>query len=204
MGGNLTDFSLELLHYLTYLSLISLIFLAIIGKDVFALVFGSSWELAGTYAQILSFTFFMTFISRPFGAFFSIFEKQEVRLYFDTILVISSCASFLIGGLAGSILLSVSLYSLSRVIISLTLMFWLLNFIGAPYIKVFKVLTGSVIVALPFLAMLTFAKFVLHCTPVVLVIFSVILMFLYYIILIYRDKKIKNILGLTNLQNKIV
>ena len=192
-GGDLTELSLELLHHLICLTIIPLIFLAIIGKEVFALVFGSSWELAGTYTQILSFMFFMSFISRPFGAFFSVFEKQEVRLYFDTVLLVSRGASFFIGGLMNSTLLAITFYSISSVIIFLILIFWLLNFVGAANIRIFVVLGHSFILAFPFLAMLAGAKFVLHCSPVVLIILSIILMLLYYIILVYRDERIRSL-----------
>lgn len=193
-GGKLTDLSLELLHHLICLSIIPLIFLAIIGKEVFSLVFGSSWELAGTYTQILSFVFFMSFISRPFGAFFNVFEKQEVRLYFDTVLLVSGGASFFIGGLMNSALLAIALYSISSVIVFLILIFWSLKFVGVSNIKIFVVLGHSFILAFPFLAMLAFTKFVLHCSPVVLVIFSIILMLLYYLLLVYRDERMKSII----------
>lgn len=193
-GGDLTELSLELLHHLICLTIIPLIFLAIIGKEVFAFVFGSSWELAGTYTQILSFMFFMSFISRPFGAFFNVFEKQEVRLYFDTVLLVSRGASFFIGGLMNSTLFAIILYSISGVIVFLILIFWSLKLVGVANNKIFVVLGRSFILPLPFLAMLVLTKFVLYCSPVVLVIFSIILMLLYYLLLIYRDERMRSII----------
>ena len=190
--GNLTGVSLELLNRLVCMTIIPLGFLALIGKEVFALVFGSAWELAGTYTQILSFVFFMSFISRPFNAFFNVFEKQEVRLYFDAGLVISRCISFLVGGLMSNALLAMTLYSIASVIVFLILIFWLLNFVDVASIRIFAAFGRSVILALPFLVVLALTKFALHCSPVILILFSVILMLLYYLLLVYRDERIRS------------
>lgn len=70
-------------HYIIKASLIVLpIFLIIyfFAIDIFAIVFGESWQLAGQIASVLSPWLFLNFLSTPFSNVFIILHKQEIVL----------------------------------------------------------------------------------------------------------------------------
>ena len=54
-----------------------------LGKPSFSLVFGTSWEQAGAYAEVLAIGFFFMFLHRPLSVLFDVFEAQTARLWFD-------------------------------------------------------------------------------------------------------------------------
>jgi len=59
-------------------------------EDIFELVFGSEWRIAGTYAQILIPLYFANFISSPLAIITSVFQKQKVSLLINSILISTS------------------------------------------------------------------------------------------------------------------
>ncbi len=69
--------------YIIKASLIALpIFLIIyfFAVDIFVIVFGESWQLAGQIASVLSPWLFLNFLSTPFSNVFIILNKQEIVL----------------------------------------------------------------------------------------------------------------------------
>jgi len=59
-------------------------------EDLFAFVFGEEWRIAGSYAQIMTLYFFVSFISAPLAITMSVFEKQKQALFVNIILITSS------------------------------------------------------------------------------------------------------------------
>ena len=58
-------------------------------EDLFALVFGESWRVAGTYSQILIPVFFVRLIATPVSMINTVFERQIYGLYISVILLVS-------------------------------------------------------------------------------------------------------------------
>jgi O-antigen/teichoic acid export membrane protein len=59
-------------------------------EDLFTVVFGEKWKIAGTYAKILIPFFFMNFVSSPLAIIMTVFEKQKETLLINFLLLISS------------------------------------------------------------------------------------------------------------------
>ena len=57
-------------------------------EDLFALVFGEEWRIAGTYAKILIPMFFIRFISSPTSGIYDIFNKMKIELIWKIILML--------------------------------------------------------------------------------------------------------------------
>jgi len=57
-------------------------------EDVFAIVFGEEWRIAGVYAQILIPLFFIKFISVAVSTTFSIFNRLKFELFLKILLLI--------------------------------------------------------------------------------------------------------------------
>ena len=65
-------------------------FLFFFTEDLFAIIFGENWRMAGKYAKILLPLFFIRFVSSSLSSTNVIFEKQKIGLYINLILLISS------------------------------------------------------------------------------------------------------------------
>lgn len=79
--------SLQLLKKLLVIGFFPFITLVFFGPVLFSFVFGSSWVMAGRYAQILSMLVYARLIFMPFSRIFSIFEKQKIALFLDILRV---------------------------------------------------------------------------------------------------------------------
>jgi len=91
--------------------------LAIVGRDVFVVVFGKGWSEAGVYAQILSLWIFFVFTSSPMSTLVRVLERQQMALYLNCVLVVSRGVSLIIGGYIGNARLGLGLFSVSGVIV---------------------------------------------------------------------------------------
>ncbi len=68
-------------------------------EDVFALIFGEEWRIAGMYAQIIVPLFFIRFISSTVSIINVVFEQQKIGLYIHILLFIGSLGSFYISNI---------------------------------------------------------------------------------------------------------
>ena len=65
-------------------------------EDLFALVFGEEWRVAGIYTKILIPMFCVSFISAPLSITMTVFEKQINSLMVNMILIVSSMGVILL------------------------------------------------------------------------------------------------------------
>jgi O-antigen/teichoic acid export membrane protein len=71
--------------------------LAVLGRQLFIIIFGSNWETAGLYVQIMAPWFFVWFISSPANVVYEVCQKQDIRLYLNIALTVLRLAG-LMGG----------------------------------------------------------------------------------------------------------
>ncbi len=57
--------------------------LGLYGNVMVSYIFGDSWYEAGQYVRILSPWFFVLFVLGPINSIYEVYEKQDVRLYFN-------------------------------------------------------------------------------------------------------------------------
>ena len=114
---------------LLFLSLVPFIVLYIYAIDIFVIVFGESWYIAGEYVQILLPMFFIKFISSPLSFMLYIVEKQVINIYMQLLFMLAIIVSFTLFDDTNNVLYSVSF------LFSLIYIFYL--YISAKYAKVF-------------------------------------------------------------------
>ena len=71
----------------------------IFGDKIFSIIFGHEWEIAGEFAQIMSFWLFLVFLISPLSQLYNILEKQKTFLFLNIISFILRVISLFIGGL---------------------------------------------------------------------------------------------------------
>jgi len=69
----------------------------IIAPKLFALVFGTNWEIAGEYARILTLMLFLQFIVNPLSNMFIIAERQKLNLLMQIYLLTVNTLSLSLG-----------------------------------------------------------------------------------------------------------
>ena len=93
------------------LSIIPCIVAFLFADELFAIVFGQKWRVAGEYASILSLLYFIRFVVSPLTYTVNIIERQDVTLVWSVAVLAVSVTSFAFGGVAGSV--KVGLWSFS-------------------------------------------------------------------------------------------
>ena len=96
---------------LLMMSLLPFGLFALIAPDLFEIVFGKNWRIAGEYAQILTPMFLLRFISNPLSNMFLIAEKQKLELLLQTILLLATVLCFVMGLIFEDIILTICLIS---------------------------------------------------------------------------------------------
>jgi lipopolysaccharide exporter len=117
INNQLPDIVESTFRRLVSFSIFPLLVLMIIGRDLFALVFGAEWGEAGLYTQYLSIWMFFWFISAPMGQLFRVLEKQELHLRINILIFVTRLVSLMIGGYLGNPRLALILFSASGVLV---------------------------------------------------------------------------------------
>jgi O-antigen/teichoic acid export membrane protein len=81
--------SLQLYRYILGLSLVFLFIVLVFGEWGYAFVFGSSWQSAGSLAEVLVLYFFFRMISSPLSALFYVLKAEKQNFYFHLSLTIA-------------------------------------------------------------------------------------------------------------------
>ncbi|MFA7090237.1 MAG: oligosaccharide flippase family protein [Arcobacteraceae bacterium] len=102
--------------------------------ELFAIVFGKDWEIAGKYAQILIPLFFFKFISSSLSVVLIVFEKQKIELLINVILIFISVLAIFISYSIENFLYILS-YSLSICYIVFLIYYYNLALKGGKSVK---------------------------------------------------------------------
>ena len=115
---NLYHYSLKVIKKLfVYTAPFGLI-LIVFGRNIFSVVFGSQWELAGIYSQILAPWAIVWFISSPISAIYAILQKQNISLITSSLNLISRIFSLYLGKYFNNDIIGILLFSSSGIIIN--------------------------------------------------------------------------------------
>lgn len=88
-----------LVRFSVYMMFPPMLLLSVVGPQLFQWVFGQAWLDAGRFAQILAMSFLVTFLYRVLGVFFDMYERQNMRLVFDTVQFAARVGAMMVGGL---------------------------------------------------------------------------------------------------------
>lgn len=82
---------------LLLLGFVPFIILSVWGKLIFVVIFGSNWEMAGAFVQIMSPWFLFILLSAPANVVFEVFQKQDIKLVLNICRTIFRVASLCVG-----------------------------------------------------------------------------------------------------------
>jgi len=180
--GHLTE---AVFRRLVLISLFPMLTLAIVGRDLYIVAFGSRWAEAGHYTQILSVWALFWFISSPLQDLTSALEKQRFAAVWNLGLLITRVLSIVVGGLLGNVYLALTLFSVTGILMYGFLFTAQLSWVGVPWRRTLRILLSCCFMALPLLGVVAAAKILVSDPWAVLA--AAALMFLLYAVQVVRQ-----------------
>ncbi|WP_155302399.1 oligosaccharide flippase family protein [Desulfosarcina widdelii] len=194
LTGDLALLVEDVLTRLISIGIFPFALLAIIGEDVFKIIFGTIWSEAGLYMQILSFWIFFQFITSPISTLFSVFEKQNYGMYFNGILFGTRAASLIVGGIIGNVRLTLTLVSVTGSLCYIYICMWLLSKAGVSYINLIYRIAKNGMYIVPILMVIIIAKWSFEINGLELICLSIFCASLYYFVIILTDRELKRVI----------
>jgi lipopolysaccharide exporter len=112
-SGNLHAYTILIAKKLFEFTLPFAIIIIFFGKNLFLFFFGSKWEIAGFYAQILAPWTIIWFVSSPISSIYIILQKQNILLLITIFNLLTRFLSLYIGSLYNNSVLGLILFSIT-------------------------------------------------------------------------------------------
>jgi len=97
--GSCRALYIKTVKQLIYISLGPFLIILFLAPHIFTLVFGSQWQEAGVYAQILAPIFFIRFIFSPLSSIFMVTESQVLDFFWQMIFFVSTSLGLIFGAM---------------------------------------------------------------------------------------------------------
>ncbi len=149
VDGTLSSLVENTLRRLVMIGLFPMLMLTIVGRDLFAVVFGPNWAEAGVYTQILSVWAFIWFVSSPMSTLFSVLEKQEVDVMWNLVNFAGRLLALGVGGALHNPRIAIALFACSGVVSYGCMNLMIAAQAGVPIRRIARILGGNLLVFLP-------------------------------------------------------
>lgn len=191
--GTLASLVENVFRMLVVIGMFPILILTIVGSDVFTVIFGKAWAEAGIYAQILSLWAFVWFISSPLTAIYVVVKKYHFGFHYNFFNLVTRLLSLTIGGLLGNARTALILFSLSGIAVYGYLCLKMMSYAGVKTSKVMKIVISNFILFVPAGTVIITLK-ILEIDKILLVIFSGMIVCLYYVYILKKDAQMKKII----------
>lgn len=85
-SGDLSKLTLEMFQRLLVIGFVPFLLIALVAPDLFSIIFGASWSIAGEYVRWLSLWLLFVFISLPLSNIYTVLERQRESLIVNFIM----------------------------------------------------------------------------------------------------------------------
>lgn len=181
-------------HSLVAIGIFPILTVAIVGPELFAVIFGDVWFEAGLYAQILSIWAFVWFISSPLSTIRAVLEKQAFGIKINILIFVTRIISLVLGGVTGSPLVALSLFSFSGFLVYGYYNVMLLLFSGVQLKNARKHLFSSLRLFCPFGIILIGLKIV-NAGSLSIITATCISGMIYYLYLMHTDSLFRTLIS---------
>jgi len=190
--GTLPSLVENVFRMLVIVGMFPILVLTIVGSDVFTVIFGKAWAEAGVYTQILSLWAFIWFISSPLTTIYVVVEKHHFGFHYNFFNLITRLLSLTIGGLLGSARMALVLFSISGILVYGYLCLKMMSYSGVKISRALKIVFSNFILFVPAGIVLVALK-TAEINQVLLVVFSGVIIGIYYLYILKTDAQIKRI-----------
>jgi len=192
--GDLEPIVKGVFQTLLKVGLFPMLVVTLVGKEIFQFVFGNLWAEAGVYTQILSIWAIIWFISSPLSIIYLIKERQEFGLKISITNLSTRFTSLIIGGLLGSPIIALLLFSITGIMTYGYLVLALLQMSGvAPVWAIKKSLSiGKLFIPSGIILLILKQS---NASDAIIFIMSSSLILIYYYYIIKTDPYVKQIVA---------
>jgi len=194
--GNNAELVENLMDKLMFVGIMPTAILAMVGEELFAVVFGTRWAEAGRYTQILAPWIFFWFISSPLSTLFLAYERQGAALSVHSFIFITRVISLYIGGIYQNIYLALGLFSGTGIIAYAGVVVWNIRLAQANANRIFLNFIKYILYSIPISISLFVFKYICEFSSLILLSAAFIMCIIYAAI--FKDK-IKNAFANFNL-----
>ena len=128
--------SKQILHFLFWLAVLPVAFMAVYGDSIGTFVLGIEWLKAGQMAQIVVVFYFVMYISSPFASAFEVYNKLHVQFIYTLLFTLLSSAGLLVSiGLGYDIFIGLSVFSFVGILVRLAMLYHCFYLIGLKIIR---------------------------------------------------------------------
>lgn len=191
--GTISELAGKTARNLALVGSFPMVLIAVLGPDLFSLIFGKQWHDAGIYAQILVPWTMIVFISSPLSSLNSILEKQAVGLLYNIVQLITRIISLVVGGITGNIFLGLALFSFSGVVLSVLFLGYHLRLCGVNLRSLGLDVLKTFVISFIFIApVLILKQFFLH-HMILFILITLLIIIGYYSFIITTNKELNQI-----------
>jgi len=191
--GTLSALVENVFKMLVIIGMFPILVLTIVGSDVFTVVFGRAWAEAGVYTQILGFWAFIWFISSPLTGIYLVVGEYDFGFRYNFFNLATRFLSLIIGGLLGSARTALILFSISGIVVYGYLCLKMMSYSGVKISRALKIVFSNFILFVP-AGMVLIALKIAEINQTLLVVFSAVIICIYYLYILKTDTQIKKIM----------
>lgn len=149
-AGNLDCVTFKMYNSLLSIGCVPLLLITVVAPDLFRLVFGANWVIAGEYVRWLSVFMLLTFVSSPISSIYSVMERQREGLIIYLFVFIIRLTVLIIGGMKGDALFTVALFGITEAVFRLFNCCYILHMAGIRVSKTMSSFIKQVLYAAPY------------------------------------------------------
>jgi len=127
--------------------------ITIVAPDLFALVFGAGWWVAGEYVRWMSIWLLFAFISSPLSTMYAVMERQREGLIVNIVMFSSRLIVLVIGGIKGDALFTIAIFGITGAVLWVVNCIYIQHLAGVSPIKLVKVIIQQVGYGVPYAAL---------------------------------------------------
>lgn len=178
----------NLMDKLMLIGIVPTTILAMVGTELFTVVFGGRWAESGRYTQILAPWILFWFISSPLSALFFVYERQGAALSVHLVIFLTRVISLYIGGIYQNIYLALGLFSVTGIAAYAFVAAWNIRLSRANGRRILLNFFKHSLYSLPILLCLFLVKYTFHFGP--FIILSSALSIVTFYLIAFRNKYI--------------
>lgn len=148
--GDLNRLTLDMFQRLLSIGFVPILLITIVAPDLFAVIFGVRWWIAGEYVRWLSLWLLFVFISSPLSTMYAVMERQRDGLIVNIIMFGSRLLALIIGGIKGDALFTIALFGLTGAILWIGNCIYILRLAEVPAQRAYSVIIKQIIWGTPF------------------------------------------------------
>jgi O-antigen/teichoic acid export membrane protein len=149
-SGSLERLTLEMFKRLLGIGFVPILLIAVVAPNLFAVIFGARWWMAGEYVRWIGVWLLFVFISSPLSGLFSVMERQRVYLIINVVIFSTRLLVFILGGIKGNALFTIALCGITGAVLYIFMCIYILHLAAVPARKTCAAIVNQLIQGVPY------------------------------------------------------